>query len=76
MLWSQPRHPGVAAARFDSPAAALAKACDENKACVGFLAYKGGGGVLLQPGYAGNSYTGYTTYTRIPPGQEQQRAPH
>ena len=26
---------------------------------------------LLQPGYAGNSYTGYATYTRIPPGQEQ-----
>ena len=48
-------------------AAALATACDQNKQCVGFLAWKpGGGGVLLRYGYGGNSYAGYTSYTRIP----------
>jgi len=47
-------------------AAQLAKACDSNKACVGFIArVDGSGGVLLEYGYGGNKYTGYTTYTRI-----------
>ena len=47
-------------------AAELAKTCDANKECVGFLAkVDGSGGVLLQYGYGGNKYTGYTTYTRI-----------
>ncbi len=44
----------------------LAKVCAANKECVGFIArVDGSGGVLLQYGYGGNKYTGYTTYTRI-----------
>lgn len=52
--------------RASGSAVELAKACDANKECVGFISrVDGSGGVLLHYGYGSSAYTGFTTYTRI-----------